>query len=68
MLIMCSCRRKVFKWVKKILYLEPEFIKVSAQLENQSLHKGIYTVPVYTSNIAIQGAFDLTRYQTLASG
>lgn len=58
-------RKEGYKWIQKILYLEPEFIKLSAKLENQSLHKGIYSVPVYTSNIAIQGAFELTRYQSL---
>lgn len=63
--IQVQADKESYKWVKRLMYLEPEFIHASAQLNNQSLKKGIYAVPVYTASINIKGAFELADYHRL---
>ena len=54
-----------FKWVERRQYVLAEHLSINAYSKNQSLSKGIYSVPVYTADIAINGEFDMSLLNQL---
>jgi len=54
------------KWIKKSIFLLPKDLTLSAKLSHQTLAKGIYQVPVYNSELLIDGIFDLEKIESLA--
>lgn len=54
------------KWVEESIFLLPKDLSLSAKLNHQTLSKGIYQVPVYSSELYIDGIFDLKKIETLA--
>jgi inner membrane protein len=54
-----------FQWADRRLYITPQKLDIDTQINNQSLSKGIYRVPVYTADINIDGGFELSSYKKL---
>ncbi|MCP4272533.1 MAG: cell envelope integrity protein CreD [Gammaproteobacteria bacterium] len=51
-----------YEWHNKLFYIIPERINIDASLNNQSLNKGIYNVPVYTATLNVFGEFELKTF------
>lgn len=47
------------------LHLLPEELKVQGNLSTETLHRGIYSIPVYTAALKMSGSFDLTTVAEL---
>jgi len=56
---------KKYKWVESTRYLVAETLKINATIKNQALAKGIYSVPVYTAEVTMNGHFDLSTLKQL---
>ncbi len=46
------------EWVQSSVVLMPQHLNISSQLETTLRHRGIYAVPVYSSQLQVKGAFD----------
>ncbi len=43
---------------KEYLYMLPEQLNIKAKLATENRNRGLYTIPVYTSQMNLEGAFD----------
>lgn len=48
---------------RQYLHLLPETLQIKGELEPQKLHRGIYDIVVYRSDLALQGRFNLNGLQ-----
>ena len=51
------------KWVTHYLHIMPENLKISGDITTQKLHRGIYDVVVYNSDLKITGDFSNIDYK-----
>ncbi|MDO4707328.1 MAG: cell envelope integrity protein CreD [Porphyromonadaceae bacterium] len=47
----------------RYVWVTPKTLKVDAEVNTQERKRGIYTVPVYTSDIRIEGTWDMSIFQ-----
>lgn len=47
------------------MVIAPEELEIDARLQTEQRQRGLYNVPVYTADIALQGQFDLMRVRQL---
>jgi inner membrane protein len=53
------------QWLEKKLFILADTLSVQSQLSNQSLKKGLYSVPVYTAELNIEGRLNLDKLAAL---
>ena len=49
------------------LYILPEKLDVKAEVDNETLHRGIYDASVYTTKLQSQGHFDLSNMKEITT-
>ncbi|MDO6527951.1 cell envelope integrity protein CreD [Motilimonas sp. 1_MG-2023] len=50
---------------RSVLYIIPEHLKLDSQMTTQQRARGIFSFPVFTSQMTLAGEFDLTEYNRL---
>ncbi|MFO6425485.1 cell envelope integrity protein CreD [Motilimonas sp. KMU-193] len=50
---------------RSVLYIIPEQLKLNSQMTTQQRSRGIFSFPVFTSQMTLAGEFDLTEYNRL---
>ncbi|TQV85586.1 cell envelope integrity protein CreD [Aliikangiella coralliicola] len=58
-------KKRRYQWVNRRLYITPDKLIVESKLDNQTLARGIYKVPVYTASLKVQADYQLTKFHQL---